>query len=180
MTGIGLSSYFIPALPATKLAFLRVSFIISPLLVIHCSILDLASACALFAVIDSAAQVPIVNVRHPHRHHLVPQSRLLGGGGRGASPRWRRVFQRRRHQPLLSYGIFGVNLVHPNGKSLEQVGSVTENVVLCSGLVDGGRWSKDYCRRRIEPHCIILSQYPNSWTYSCNIHSHGQPYNQHN
>ena len=79
---------------------------------------------------------------------------------------------------FLSYGIFGVDLVHPNGKSLERAGSVTEDVVLCSGLVDGGRWSQDYCRRRIGSRCIILSQYPNSWAYSCNIYSHRQPYNQ--
>ena len=72
MAGIELSSHFIPALPTAKLAFLRVSFIISPFLVVHCSILDFVSACAPIAAVDSAAQVPIVNVRHPHRRRLVP------------------------------------------------------------------------------------------------------------
>ena len=78
----------------------------SSFLVVHCSILDFVRACAPFVVVDSAAQVPIVSVRHPHRRRLVPRSRLLGGGDHGASPRWRRAFQRRRHQPWLSYGVF--------------------------------------------------------------------------
>ena len=112
MAGIGFSSHFISALPTAKLAFLRVSFILSPFLVVHCSILDFVRTCAPFVVVDSAAQVPIVRVRHPHRRQLVPRSRLLGGGDHGASPRWRRAFQRRRHQPWLSYGFFGVDLEH--------------------------------------------------------------------
>ena len=112
MTVIGFSSHFISALPTAKFAFLRVSFILSPFLVVHCSTLDFVRAYAPFVVVDSAAQVPIVSVRHPHRRGLVSRSRLLGGGDHGASPRWRRAFQRRRHQPWLSYGLFGVNLVH--------------------------------------------------------------------
>ena len=59
-----------------------------------------------------------------------------------------------------------------------RAGSVTEEVVLGSGLVDGGRWSQDYCIGCIEPRCIIVFQYPNSWAYSCNIYPHRQPYNQ--
>ena len=112
MTGIEFSSHFISALPTAKFAFLRVSFILSPFLVVHCSTLDFVRAYAPFVVVDSAAQVPIVSVRHPHRRGLVSRSRLLGGGDHGASPRWRRAFQRRRHQPWLSYGLFGVNFVH--------------------------------------------------------------------
>ena len=40
MVGIGLSPHFIPALPTAKVAFLRVFFILSPFLVVHCSIPD--------------------------------------------------------------------------------------------------------------------------------------------
>ena len=113
MTGIGLWSHFILALLTTRLTFLRVSFIISPYLVPHCSILDLVSLCAPFTVVDSAIQVRIVNVRHPCRHRPVPRSRLLRGGDHGASPRWRWAFQHCRLQPWLSHERFGVDLVHP-------------------------------------------------------------------
>ena len=98
MAEIGFSSHFIPALPTAKLAFLRVSIV---------------RACALFIVVDSATQVPIVSVRHPHRRRLVPRSRLFGGGDHGASPRWRRAFQRHRHQPWSSHGAFGDDRLHP-------------------------------------------------------------------
>ena len=40
MAGTELSSHFIPALPTAKLAFLGASFIISPFLAVHCSVLD--------------------------------------------------------------------------------------------------------------------------------------------
>ena len=62
MAGIGFSSDFISALPTAKLAFLRVSFIFSPFLVVHCSILDFVRASTPFVVVDSAAQIPIVSV----------------------------------------------------------------------------------------------------------------------
>ena len=55
-----------------------------------------------------------------------------------------------------------------NGKSLERAGSVTEEVVLCSGLVDDGL---DH-RRYMKPRFIIVSSYPTSWAYSRNIRSH--------
>ena len=45
-------------------------------------------------------------------------------------------------------------MVPSNGKSLGRAGSVTEEVVLSSGLMDGGRWSQDYC---IEPRCYLVS-----------------------
>ena len=61
-----------------------------------------------------------------------------------------------------------------------RAGSVTKEVVLGSGLVVGGRWSQNYCIGCIEPRCIIVSQYPNSWAYSCNMYSHRQSYNQYN
>ena len=45
--------------------------------------------------------------------------------------------------------------------------------MLCSGLVDDGRCSQDYCRRYMEPHLIIVSSsYPTSWAYFRNTHSH--------
>ena len=59
-----------------------------------------------------------------------------------------------------------------NGKSLERTESVKGEVVLCSGFVDGGRCSQDYCRRNIEPRCTIVSWYPTSSAYSRNIQSH--------
>ena len=55
-----------------------------------------------------------------------------------------------------------------NGKSLERAGSVTEEVLLCSGLVDDGF---DH-RRYMEPRFIVVSSYPTSWAYSRNIRSH--------
>ena len=68
-----------------------------------------------------------------------------------------------------------------NGKSLERAGSITEEVVLCSGLVDDGECSQDYCRRCMKPRCTTLSSYPTSWAYSRNIQSHVKhPYHQYN
>ena len=53
------------------------------------------------------------------------------------------------------------------GKSLERGGSHAGEVVLCSGLVDAGR----YHRRYMEPRFLLISQYPTSWAYM-NIHGH--------
>ena len=55
-TGIGFSSHFISALPIAKLAFLWVSFILSPFLVAHRSIHDFVRACAPYLVVDSGTR----------------------------------------------------------------------------------------------------------------------------
>ena len=44
-----------------------------------------------------------------------------------------------------------------NGKSLERPGSVTGEMVLCSGLVDDGGTHRINRRRYMEPRCIIVS-----------------------
>ena len=40
------------------------------------------------------------------------------------------------------------------GSLFGRAGSVTEDIVLDSGLVNGGRWSQDYC---VEPRCYLVS-----------------------
>ena len=52
--------------------------------------------------------------------------------------------------------------IENNGKSLERAGSDAEEVVLCSVLADDGVCSQHYCRRCMEPRCIILSLHPTS------------------
>ena len=86
---------------------------------------------------------------------------------------------RRYTEARATYGYTRAGATHRNhtgngnGKSLERAGSVTGEVVLRSGLVDNGGCSQDYCRRCMEPRCIIVSQYPISWAYSCSIyHNH--------
>ena len=63
------------------------------------------------------------------------------------------------------------------GSLFGRAGFVTEEVVLGSGLVDGGRCSQGYCSRCIELRCINVFYYPNSWAYFRNIYSHRQSYN---
>ena len=84
-------------------------------------------------------------------------------------------------KPLPETSIDAIDhLLHEcNWKSLCRAGSGTEEVVLCfkvAWMMAGGH--RIDRRRCIEPRCIIVFQYSNSWAYSCSIHSHRQPYNQ--
>ena len=58
------------------------------------------------------------------------------------------------------YNMYGHHLLiaeYGNGKSLERAGSVTREVVLCSGLVDDGGTHRINRRRNMEPRFIIVS-----------------------